>query len=228
MKAQGLGTDPSVQEFRSAVTEWWQMNKRRFPWRERREFFGTLIAEVLLRKTTAAQVAAVYPILLEKWPDPCALSRADEGEIEATIRPLGMQKTRTSLLKRLSQVLCERFGPNPNPSPDVLTPEALKGMPGLGPYAINMTLATVKGEPLPGLDRNFIRVIERFFGLESRRKRPHTDRLLWRFAEELIPKERSAEFNWAVLDFASLVCRPRPLCGQCPLRHMCKNPPKKS
>lgn len=220
-KADRDDIDYLIHEFQKIITEWWQKNKRSFPWRERADLFGTLVAELLLRKTTATQVSTVYLALLERWSDPCSLSQADEGEIQAVIKPLGMQKTRATLLKRLGQALCKKFGPNPNPTP--LTVEDLDGLPGVGLYARNMVLAVAEGLPLPGLDRNFIRVIERFFGLKSLKKRPHTDPLLWQFAERLMPKQKSGEFNWAVLDFASLLCKPKPHCTGCPLRHLCRS-----
>jgi len=68
------------------------------------------------------------------------------------------------------------------------------------------------------------RVLQRVFCVKSLKKRPHTDRSLWAFAEAIVPKdiEEARSFNYGVLDFARKICTSRnPRCYECPLKNMC-------
>jgi len=71
------------------------------------------------------------------------------------------------------------------------------------------------------MDVNMARVLERFFGprkLADIRYDPYLQKL----ARDILPRKGAKEFNWAVLDFAALVCRTRqPLCPTCTLRTRC-------
>lgn len=48
----------------------WPKYKRSFPWRDTRDAWATLLAEVLLIQTDAAKVAQVYEALLSAAPNP--------------------------------------------------------------------------------------------------------------------------------------------------------------
>ena len=66
------------------------------------------------------------------------------------------------------------------------------------------------------MDTNARRVIERRDG------RRRTARELERRAAELLPAERAAQFNQAMMELGATVCRPRrPACGACPVSAGC-------
>ncbi len=208
-----------IRFFQEAILGWWNENKRTFPWRSNCTPYRVIVAELLLRKTTAKQVSAVFPKLIASYADPCNLSKAPQDVLEKLLYPLGLYRERARLLKLLGEKLCERFGSEIKV--EDLTADRLKNLPGVGPYVQNMVLAVCKDKALPGLDRNFIRIITRFFGIRSSRQRAHTDPELWEFAASLIPPKKSREFNWAVMDLAGLICRPSPRCEKCPLKEKC-------
>lgn len=209
-----------VAFFRNALLGWWQDNRRSFPWRERNSLYEVAVAEVLLRKTSAKQAERVYEQLLQSWPEPCRLASADEEDLARILTPLGIYRERARLLKALGEALCRLSSPSADNQKLPLR-DILMKIPGLGPYATNMILATLCDAPAPGLDRNFIRIIQRVFDMRPRRKRPHTDPDMWRFAETLMPERGSRELNWAILDFGALICKPKPICQQCPLTTIC-------
>jgi A/G-specific adenine glycosylase len=69
---------------------------------------------------------------------------------------------------------------------------------------------------------NMARLLGRFFGL-PRDASGSDQRALHTLGLRLVKGKRSLQVNWAVLDFAALVCRARrPLCTQCPLRARCR------
>ncbi|MEM0463055.1 A/G-specific adenine glycosylase [Pyrobaculum sp.] len=201
------------------VAEWCEDNcDWGLPWRRSPTPWGILAAALLLRKTTAKQVAAVYEEFLKRYPEPRALLQAPEEELKALLRPLGIENQRARLFKELARELAERFG-----GQVPCDREALESLPGVGRYAASEVLLFACGEPEPLLDRNVVRLLERALGLKSSRKRPHEDSELWRKARELIPRGPAAlKASLGLLDLARKVCTARkPKCNACPLRHMC-------
>lgn len=210
-----------VEEFRRRVIAWYEeCGCRHLPWRNVRDGWAVLVASLLLRKTTVAQVVGVYEEFLRRFPSPQSLLSASEGDVESIIKPLGIHQ-RAKLFKKLARVLVERFGGRVPCSR-----RELESLPGVGSYAASEVLLRACGRPEPLLDRNMIRVIERVFGAASLKKRPHTDPELWALARKLVPEnpEDAEKFNFGVLDLARKVCRARgPRCGECPVGDLCRH-----
>ncbi len=212
--------DDRKAEFARLVVEWYRKHGRHdLPWRRTRDPWQTLLACMLLRKTTSKQVAKVFPGIVARFPKPEALAQAPEDEIKRLIAPLGMEHKRAKLLKELAQQIVERFG---GAIPSKL--EELKSLPGVGDYSAREVLCVAFSKPEPMLDRNMLRIISRVFGLKLRERRPHEDKSVWEFAKSLVPQDAdlAREFNYGVLDLANKVCTVRnPKCGECLVRHLC-------
>jgi len=215
-------SDEVKKEFVQRIVEWYrQYGRHDLPWRRTSSPWQVLLAAVLLRKTTAQQVASVYPQLVERFPDPASMADADEEELKKIIQPLGIEHQRARLLKELARRLVEKHGGKVPKNMD-----ELKALPGVGDYAAREVLCLAYQQPQPLLDRNMIRVLERVFGIKSRKKRPHTDPELWKKAENLTPKdpEIAKAFNCGILDLASKICTPKnPSCPICPIKNICKH-----
>eukprot|EP00198_Chlamydomonas_reinhardtii_P012869 XP_001702206.1 predicted protein [Chlamydomonas reinhardtii] len=65
------------------------------PWR-------LLVACILLNRTTGQQVRGVLGPLWRAYPTPQAMAAADEADLRAILRPLGLHNTRAVKLKRFS------------------------------------------------------------------------------------------------------------------------------
>ncbi|HDD44289.1 MAG TPA: A/G-specific adenine glycosylase [Candidatus Desulfofervidus auxilii] len=204
-------------QFVKLLLNWWTSNKREFPWRSTKDPYSILIAEMLLRKTTAKQVEKIYTQFLTKYPDPNSLADADKNELEELLKPLGMEYKRAELLKKFGLYIKENYdGKIP------LELKKLLKLPGIGMYAANAVLSFVCSKDVPLLDTNFIRVINRVFGIKSQKSRARDDKKIWEFAQTLIPSNNSKNFNLAVLDFAALICKAKkPKCSECPVKNIC-------
>jgi len=211
-----------MEAFANPLLSWFYHNKRAFSWRKTKDPFAILIAEILLRKTDAAKVQAVYDKLLLKYHTPHKLARASLSELQADLKPLGMYKIKSRELRHLAGKLLSDFGGRVPASR-----EDLLKLPGVGPYIANAVLCYSYGQDLVALDTNGVRVLLRVFGVKSSKARPRTDKKLWDLAQELIPPGKGREFNLALLDFATKVCRLRhPACSTCSLRIICLWPDK--
>jgi A/G-specific adenine glycosylase len=202
-------------ETASRLMLWWQGARRGFPWRERRDPYSVLIAEVLLHRTRAEQVVPVYTEFLRRYPDIPALAAALPGEVVEILRPLGL-RWRALLLHRMAQAIAERTGGEILPDRDWLT-----SLPGVGDYIASAVRCFAFNLPEPVLDTNTVRITGRFFGVRitdaSRRSRRFRELFLL-----LMNGSNPREFNLAMIDLGALVCRPvSPVCGQCPLAEEC-------
>ncbi len=199
------------------LLEWWGKNKRNFSWRRSKKPYKVLISEMLLRKTTAKQVQESYSEFIKKYPDPKVLSNADENELSKCLKPLGIEYKRAELFLKFGKVITKDFREK---VPD--TEKELLKLPGVGQYATNAVLSFSHNENVPMVDTNFIRFIERVFGLKSRKSRARNDKEIWEFASTLIPEGRSRDFNLAVIDFGAILCKAKnPDCDICPLIKYC-------
>lgn len=204
-------------KFTGRLLDWYIVHKRDFPWRRTRNPYANLIAEALLRKTTSRQVAKTFSTFMKKYPSPAALLSASLKEIEKDLKSLGIYKVRARQLKGMAKILIRKYrGRIPKSATELLE------LPGVNIYSANAVLCFAYGESVPIVDTNVARVLQRVFGVKTKKKQPSADYRLWDLARQLVPLEKSREFNWALLDFAAGVCKARkPFCSKCPLTHLC-------
>jgi len=207
------------KKFPLLLLKWWSTYKRDFPWRNTTDPYKILIAELLLRKTTSTQVAKIYKPLIERYPTPKSLANACEEELKQMIKSLGMENQRAKILTEIAKSLCERYG---GIVPQDL--EKLLTLPGVGLYTASAVRCLAYGEREPMVDTNAIRVLQRVFAYNTNKTRPRTDQHLWELARSLIPLDNAKHYNLALIDFASLICRPlKPRCKKCPVKEICAN-----
>ena len=196
---------------------WFARNGRSFRWREPGTTpYQVIVAEILLQRTTAAAVARAYSGFVERFPSWAALARAILNDLEDALRPLGLWQRKALAFQWLAQAIEANGGVVPR------TRKELERLRGIGPYTAGAVLAIVYGRAEPLLDVNMARLLGRFLGL-SEQSGAGSGQSLNALALRLVSGKRSLAVNWAVLDFAALVCRPRrPLCQECPLRKRCQ------
>ena len=211
-----------AEAFRKKLIEWYERHgDKSLPWRSTSDPWAVLVAALLLRKTTVAQVLRIFEDFLKKYPAPRALLSASEEEVRELIRPLGIEHQRARHLKELAEQIEEKFG-----GKIPLARKELKKLPGVGDYTASEVLLASCNQPEPLLDRNMIRVLERVLGVKSAKKRPHTDPMMWSFARTLVPDDpaEARAFNYGVLDFARKICTAsKPLCGECAIKDLCEH-----
>lgn len=204
-----------IKAFREITVKYYnEEGRHHFPWRKTNDPWKILLAEMLLRKTTAVQAESKYSQLSEY--SPAELRDVPQEALEDILKPLGIYKERARLLKLVGEAVAKK-GEEKLSEWDFLIK-----LPGVGPYAASMVLATALNQRKPGLDRNMIRVLERVFSISSPKDRPHMDKDLWDTAEELMPEQDFKAYNWGVMDLAAAVCRPKnPLCRECMMISIC-------
>jgi A/G-specific adenine glycosylase len=203
-----------IRRFRTILLRFWETHGRKnLPWRRTKNPWKILIAEILLRKTTSQQALSIYEAISHM--SAAAISQIPQEELETLLKPLGLYRIRSRQLRTIAERVMIS-GPKA-----LHDPQFFQTLPGVGHYIRNSILTIVFGEHQPALDTNMIRIVMRVFDITPSRSRAREDRDLWAFAERLVPKKNSPEFNWAVLDLGAEVCRPVPKCSLCPLNKIC-------
>jgi A/G-specific adenine glycosylase len=99
--------------------------------------------------------------------------------------------------------------------------EDLESIPFMGQYTANAVELVVFNKPSPLIDVNMARVLERFFGPRKMADIRY-DPYLQKLAYKIVSHARTKEINWAILDFAAIICKARrPLCEGCFLNSKC-------
>lgn len=194
---------------------WFPEYGRKFPWRSHdSSTFEHICVEVLLQRTRAETVAAIYPEffkLFKSWSD---IANAPTSLLEEQLKPIGLWRRRALSIKGLASYAAQRDGIFPRDTVE------LAEVPGVGQYVMNAIFLFQHGENRPLVDVNMARVLERFIRpriLADIRYDP------WlQAASHWLVRERPIETNWAVLDFAATVCTARgPSCETCFVTRRC-------
>jgi len=209
----------SKDYFTASIIKWYKKNGRSFPWRYNSDIYQVLVSELLLQKTDAPKVETVFYDFFSKFKTIEDINKAKTKDIEKILFPIGLYKNRANRLKTIAQKILEDYsGEIPSNKDDLLQ------LKGVGNYIANAVLCFGYGKPEPILDTNIIRIYNRLFEVKSTKKRPRTDKEIWNFANSMLPKDKVQDYNYAVLDYASLICKARkPLCVNCIFSKYCFN-----
>ena len=84
-----------IEEYRMKVKKWGERNYRDFPWRRTRDPYRVLLAEIMLHRTQAVQVAKIYEGVIREYPDIKALAKSSRTELHKALFPLGLRFSAT-------------------------------------------------------------------------------------------------------------------------------------
>jgi A/G-specific adenine glycosylase len=196
---------------KKVLLEWYKTYGRGFPWRNPKinDPYKILVTELLLQKTKAEMVTSIWETFFKEFPTIQNLATADENSILEIIGQLGLSYRAKRLRQMAEQIVRQYNGKIPSHFHDLLR------LYGVGPYIASSVLCFAFNKRQPIVDVNIMRLMNRFKGF--------TDEISVRnFLEEVLPIKKFKEFNWALIDLATLVCKPnKPLCLKCPLKLRC-------
>ncbi|HEY3372384.1 MAG TPA: hypothetical protein VGK10_16130 [Prolixibacteraceae bacterium] len=208
--------ESDIEFFQDMLLKWYSENGRSFPWRRKSASnYELIIAEIFLQRTKAETVSKFLPLFLSKYPSWIELGNATEDELKEVIKPIGLSNQRGKRLYKLAQELKKRQWQFP------IERNQVADLPMMGQYITNAFELYILKKKSPLLDVNMARLLERFFG-ERKMADIRYDPYLQTLAYRVVNVEKSKEINWAILDFAALICKPKPpKCHICPLSSQC-------
>ena len=205
-----------VTGVRTALLVWATDHLRDFPWRRSGlSLYEVVIAEVLLKRTTAQAAARVYSAFINQYPNFQSICEAPTGGVEDILAPVGLYRQRAKGLREMAEYLVSRHGGR---VPDTL--QDLLRVPHLGPYSARAVLSFGHGHPAAVVDSNVQRILSRLYR-GSLGEAPALS-AVQEVADLLLDTGEHQKFNWALLDLGSMICRyDRPRCPDCPLTGLC-------
>lgn len=203
----------------SDLLAWYDRHRRELPWRDstgQPDPYRVWLSEVMLQQTTVAAVGPRYARFLARFPDVQALAAAPWEAVAEEWAGLGYY-ARARNLHAGAKALAAR-----NRFPD--TVEALRDIPGIGPYTAAAVAAIAFGVPIVPTDGNVERVAARIHAedapLPGAKRR--LDALAQRWMEQPAARARAGDFAQALFDLGATLCTPRrPACALCPWREGC-------
>ncbi len=204
--------DAWIADVRARVLRWGRRNYVSYPWREDRDPWLTLIAELLLQRTRAAQVLPVYEVFRARYPTPRHMLRSGKRGVRALTERVGLHARGDTLLT-LARMF-ERSGPP-------VERLELRRVTGVGAYTSAAWLSLHRNQRMPIVDSNVFRWLGRLLDRPYQRD-PRGVHWVNDLADKLTPRRAFRDYNYAVLDFTMLICTPRsPACDRCPLLLRC-------
>jgi A/G-specific adenine glycosylase len=206
------------QDAAGALLDWYERERRDLPWRapsgQMPDPYAVWLSEIMLQQTTVAAVIPYYQRFLARWPTVKALAAARLDEVLTQWAGLGYY-SRARNLYACARLVAERHaGQFPR------TEEALRELPGIGPYTAAAIAAIAFGARATPVDGNIERVIARLFAVK--RPLPAAKDEIHHLAATLTPEQRAGDFAQALMDLGASVCTPkRPSCLMCPLQRDC-------
>ncbi len=203
-----------AQAFARKLLAWYTRAARDLPWRRTRDPYAIVVSEFMLQQTQVSRVSEYYPRFLERFPTIGHLARARPKAVMEAWDGLGYY-ARARNLHRLAKQLSAVGG---QLSDD---PEELVNLPGVGRYTAGAVACFAYEKPVPAVDTNVKRVLERVFLQGAGRG----ERDVWALAQTLVPRngKRAWRFNQALMELGALVCTARqPKCPECPVNRECR------
>lgn len=210
-----LPTTQEIKAFRKVLFLWFNRNRREYPWRKTKNPFKVLIAEMMLQRTKANQVQAVFFNFFSKYKTPHDVALTSMRNLNRILYPLGL-RWRIKKFKAVSQSVVNNFGGKVPKSRDEISK-----LPGVGDYVAGIVLSIAFNKKEWIVDSNVVRVFKRYFGIPTS-KEGRRDRHVIDIARIYVNCKNPRNANLALLDFAALVCTPRkPEHERCPLSKDC-------
>jgi len=198
---------------REKLRAWYRAERRDLPWRRTHDPYAILVSECILQRTRVRAGVPYYTRFLAEFPSVQALAAASEADVLRTWEGLGFYGRARKLQGAAKEIVARWGGAIP---PDF---EALRSLPGVGPYTAGAVGSIAFGLRVPALDGNARRVLSRvFWSLREMR----TEAGVKSLARDLVPPEGPGEWNQAVMELGATICVPRrPRCEVCPISLEC-------
>jgi A/G-specific adenine glycosylase len=199
---------------RSSILAWFDAEGRPLAFRDTTDPWAILVSEAMAQQTQAARAAEAWTRFLGEFPTVDSLAAATPAAVLRAWRGLGYNR-RALALRRAAIAIVQEHG---GQVPDDL--DALRRLPGVGPYTARAVSALAFGRPVGAVDTNVRRVLNRAVG-----GRPDAFDVaeLQAVADASVPGDRPGHWTHALMDVGATFCKPRaPRCGACPAVAHCR------
>lgn len=198
------------------LLQWYNLNSRDLPWRKTKDPYKIWICEIVLQQTRVEQGKNHYLNFIERFPEVKSLAEANTDEVLLYWKGLGYYSRAINLHAAAQQVMTEFGGVFPSTFQDILQ------LKGVGKYTAAAVASICFEEKIPAIDGNFYRVLSRVFADDFDMSSSKAYAYFYELAVRIMPENNSGDFNQAIMDLGSEVCKPKnPNCENCPIHKDC-------
>lgn len=161
--------------------------------------YTLLVAVLLSAQCTDARVNQITPALFELADNPFDMAKQNVEIIRQIIRPCGLSPQKSSAIKRLSEILIEKF--------NGVVPQdmaALETLPGVGHKTASVVMSQAFGVPAFAVDTHIHRLAQRW-GLTNGKNVVQTEKDL----KSLFPKEKWNSLHLQIIFYGREYCSAR-------------------
>jgi A/G-specific adenine glycosylase len=211
------GGDERLAAAARDLVAWYERSGRNLPWRTDRAPYRVVVSEFMLQQTQVDRVVPIFERFVAAFPSFAALAAASPGAVVRAWQGLGYN-ARAVRLHALARAVVERHGGELPREQD-----ALRALPGVGPYTAGAIRAFAFDERDAAPDVNVRRVVERaFFGAAPGAAARDIDAAAARLAQH----GGGNAINSALMDLGATLCKARAAkCLVCPLYAHCASAP---
>ncbi|MBL6786649.1 MAG: A/G-specific adenine glycosylase, partial [PS1 clade bacterium] len=143
----------------SKLLDWYDAHRRALPWRALpgavANPYHVWLSEIMLQQTTVATVIGYFEKFIDIWPTVHDLAAAEDDAVMTAWAGLGYYARARNLLKCARLIDDQHAGHFPD------TEDALRALPGVGPYTAAAIAAIAFNQPAAPVDGNIERVLSR-------------------------------------------------------------------
>ena len=199
-----------------SILKWYDINKRDLPWRKTKNPYNIWISEIILQQTRMEQGIYYYNRFISKFPNLKSLATSEEKEVLLLWQGLGYYSRARNLHHTAKHIFYEL---------DSKFPESYHGLiklKGIGDYTASAISSICFEKKNPVLDGNVFRIISRIFEIKDPIDVNNSRKVFREKASELMPSNRYGDYNQGLMDFGSMVCKPKnPSCSSCMISKKC-------
>ena len=204
-------------KFSEKLIEWYRVNKRNLPWRLTKQPYKIWVSEIILQQTRIEQGEKYYYAFLKKYPNISELAKTNDEELLKVWEGLGYYSRALNMLKASRVVLNNYKGIFPSNYDDLIK------LPGIGDYTASAISSICNNEVQPVVDGNVFRFLSRMFKIDLPIDKLKTKTYFKKLGFKLIDVVNPGDFNQAMMDYGSMVCRPKKFqCHKCLFSVNCK------
>ena len=201
-----------LDEYRKALTVWYNHSKRELPWRESHDPYKIWVSEVILQQTRVNQGMDYYHNFLKSFPNVAELAEANEEEVLKVWQGLGYYSRARNMHHAAKTILSLHGGKFPEDY------ASIRNLKGIGDYTAAAIASISFNLPYAVVDGNVFRVLSRLFGIFTSIDTSAGKKEFHSLAQMMLDTAQPGQFNQALMELGAIQCIPdRPDCENCPL-----------
>tara|TARA_B100001057_G_scaffold473007_1_gene536963 strand:- start:2233 stop:3246 length:1014 start_codon:yes stop_codon:yes gene_type:complete len=189
--------------FSEKLIKWYNINKRELPWRSTKDPYKIWVSEIILQQTRIEYGKKYYYNFLNNYPDIYALANTTNNELLKTWEGLGYYSRALNMLKTAKIVVKKFSGIFPSKYVDLID------LPGIGDYTASAISSICFDEKQAVVDGNVMRFLSRLYKVDLPIDSTKTKSYFKKIGFKLMNNTSPGDFNQAMMDFGSMVCKPR-------------------